>query len=288
MNTQKQDHGTGHLVQFATADMKFIDGVRRSKARAQNFSVESIETEKDGLSVSHASEFESFVLFPFVGATISTAHGHAKALANSAVILPIGQAELRLDAPGTCYVLTPLDAEGDEHALNRAIYARRNSAVAPIGPLHRRLNDDRSVRVYEIDKVQASAARPRLKMLQSTALSINWIEYTGPRDRTTLSPHSHTDFEQGSLAIRGDFIHHLRAEWGSNADEWLNDSHLPAPSPSLMVIPPTIIHTTEGVGPGKHLLIDVFCPPRRDFIESGWVANSSEYEAPYGAARSAS
>ena len=48
----------------------------------------------------------------------------------------------------------------------------------------------------------------------------------------------------------------------------------------MLVIPGELVHTTEGVGSERHLLIDVFAPPRRDFIGKGWVANSKDYEAP--------
>jgi hypothetical protein len=125
-----------------------------------------------------------------------------------------------------------------------------------------------------------AAGRPRLKMLQSATLSINWVEYEGVRDRTQLSPHSHDDFEQGSLAIHGDFVHHLRLPWGPDANQWRDDLHLSAPAGSLSIVPPGLIHTSEGLGEGRHLLIDVFCPPRGDFIAKGWVANSSDYLPP--------
>jgi hypothetical protein len=110
-------------------------------------------------------------------------------------------------------------------------------------------------------------------------MSINVVGYLGPRDRSTLSPHSHTEFEQGSLALRGDFIHHLRTPWGSNADQWRDDEHLPAGSPSLVVVPEHVIHTSEGVHDGQHLLVDIFSPPRADFIAAGWVFNSGDYSS---------
>ena len=111
-------------------------------------------------------------------------------------------------------------------------------------------------------------------------MSINWVDYKGPRDRKALSPHSHSDFEQASLAAAGDFVHHLRTAWGKNANEWRDDEHRLVGSPSILVIPPDLIHTTEGVGEGDHLLIDIFAPPRRDFIAKNWVANSTEYLDP--------
>jgi len=46
----------------------------------------------------------------------------------------------------------------------------------------------------------------------------------------------------------------------------------------MITVPVLLVHTTEGVGPGRHLLIDVFSPPRHDFIDKGWVANAGDYE----------
>ena len=82
------------------------------------------------------------------------------------------------------------------------------------------------------------------------------------------------------MAVAGDFLHHLRVDWGKNANEWREDEHKLAGSPSVLVIPPELIHTTEGVGAGHHLLVDIFAPPRRDFIAKNWVLNSSEYLDP--------
>jgi hypothetical protein len=45
----------------------------------------------------------------------------------------------------------------------------------------------------------------------------------------------------------------------------------------VVVIPPEIIHTTEGVGACHHMLVDVFAPPRDDFIARNWVFNADEY-----------
>ena len=155
--------------------------------------------------------------------------------------------------------------------------------MAPVGPAWPRHNGADDIRVFEIDKFRAPADNPRLKMLQSATMSVNWVDYDGPRDRKALSPHAHADFEQASLAVAGDFVHHLRVAWGKNAGEWRDDEHKLAPSPSVLVIPPELIHTTEGVGPGHHLLIDVFAPPRRDFIAKGWVFNAAEYRDPKAA-----
>ena len=65
---------------------------------------------------------------------------------------------------------------------------------------------------------RGAPGQPAAQDVSAATLSINWVEYAGPRDRTTLSPHSHADLEQCSLAAAGDFIHHLRVPWAKDAN----------------------------------------------------------------------
>jgi hypothetical protein len=37
------------------------------------------------------------------------------------------------------------------------------------------------------------------------------------------------------------------------------------------------VHTTRAVGAGPHTLVDVFAPPREDFLARGWVLNAGDY-----------
>ncbi|MCW8176643.1 hypothetical protein [Verminephrobacter aporrectodeae] len=251
-----------------------------SVARGQNFWVQWIAGPATAEASSHS---EMLLLLPDDGG--ATVHTHTAAPevrqvpGRSVCVLPPGAVSVRLAGSGRAALLAssrPDLASGV--VLNEADYALPDARIRPVGAGYRRRTPSLAVQVMAVDAVRPPAEKPRLKMFQSDTLSINWVEYQGPRDRRQLSPHQHADFEQGSLAMAGDFVHHLRVNWGSDADQWRADEHLHAPSPSMITVPVLLVHTSEGVGPGRHLLIDVFSPPRQDFIDKGWVANAGDYE----------
>jgi hypothetical protein len=119
------------------------------------------------------------------------------------------------------------------------------------------------------------------------------VNYTeprpGPRDVTRMSPHVHDDFEQASLVLDGSFVHHIRWPWGTNMRHWKPDEHEICAGPSLTVIPPLTVHTSQQVGTGINQLVDIFAPPRLDFSSmDGWVLNASDYPMPTTQQREAS
>lgn len=268
------------LLEFKDHEPVDAQGVRRWSARGQNFDVTLLLADRDGAIFDTESADETMLLVLDGPITITGAKASAAPPARSVCILPPGRWQLRPSAGTSCVVLRSLREGAAAPALNQSAYAERDPRIAPVGSPYVPLRAGGEIRVIAIDAIAAPKDKPRLKMLQSATLSINWVEYEGPRDRTALSPHSHAAIEQGSLGIAGDFIHHLRVQWGENAQLWQEDRHARLASPSLMVVPVGLVHTSEGVGAGHHLLIDVFSPPRADFIAKGWIANAGDYAAP--------
>jgi hypothetical protein len=237
------------------------DGTRHWYARGQNFVV--------GYSECAGS------------VTLRRAAGQtADAPARSLAVIPAGDSEITVSGTGPVVrVFSSSATDLSARAVNAASYARDHDNVAPLTPWPAPPDGPR-VRVYSLD---VSAEDGRFgRIWRCSTLMVNVLDpINGPRDETRLSPHSHDDFEQGSLAVEGEYIHHIRWPWTPNRRTWRDDDHQFCGSPSLTVIPPPAIHTSQAVGQGVNQLIDIFAPPRRDFSQRpGWVLNAAEYPMP--------
>ncbi len=261
---------------FRPASLTYFDSAAQTSAiiRGQNYTVRRfspVRGEKNSIS----STDETLFIFPDVGGELGTGADSCRIPPRAFAIAPAGTTDLRLDGPGRVYALTTGAAE-PAPAINAADYRSPDPRVKPVGA---RVAPVAGLRVYAIDEIPFPAGNPRLKFLQTATMSVNWVDYDGPRNRTQLSPHAHDDFEQGSLAIAGAFVHHIRTPWSSDASEWRPDEHIDASPDSLLIIPPKLIHTTEGIGSERHILVDIFAPPRDDFIAKGWVNNAGDSAA---------
>ena len=120
-----------------------------------------------------------------------------------------------------------------------------------------------------------------MRIFRTCKLMVNpLLMRTTARDVRKLSPHSHTDFEQGSLALGGRYVHHVRYPWGPDMTLWRDDEAGEMGSPSLLVVPPKVIHTSRNVGDEPGVLVDIFAPPRMDFSQKHVVCNQDEYPMP--------
>lgn len=197
------------------------------------------------------------------------------------VVVPPGDSSIEVLADGILIRLFSIVADDLRAAvLNADAYAEPDLRAAPLGEWPDPVDGFR-LRVYPLAQHPLVAGRFG-RIFRTTNVMVNFLaEEPAPRDPLKLSPHYHDDFEQVSLAVKGRFVHHIRYPWGPDSTQWRPDESREIATPSICVIPPPTVHTTQGVGPHQQL-IDIFSPPRVDFSTSGWVVNAHDYPAKPG------
>ncbi len=197
----------------------------------------------------------------------------------SVVVVPAGASTIRAQTDGSFFVLyTTRSDDLARRAVNAQAYAAPRHHVAPLVPWPAPVGGPK-IRRYSME-VAAEPGRFG-RIWRCTTFMVNLFVEDKPRDVEKVSPHFHDDFEQGSLLMTGTMSHHVRWPWTSNMRNWLADEHADCGSPSLAVIPPPAIHTSNGTGSELRLMVDIFCPPRIDFSQkAGWVLNADEYPMP--------
>lgn len=251
-------------------------------ARGANFVV-AVTKAREGTRLARQGQpDEYFVYLPECGATVRAGSETKEVAAQSVVIVPPGDSEIVAHGEGQVVrVFSHLAHDLRERASNAADYAGATPDVAPLVPWPTPPDGFR-LRTYALaDHTQAGN---KMRIFRSTNLMLNVLAPRPvPRDVHALSPHSHTDFEQGSLALRGQWVHHVRYPWGPDMTTWRDDAHLEVGSPSLTVIPPKAVHTSRNLNEGGAWLLDIFAPPRMDFSsQPGKVANEKDYPLPPG------
>jgi hypothetical protein len=257
--------------------------------RGQNFVVAYTKAEAGAVLIRHQQADEYVVLLPDQHCVVEiTARGGdrpdavTRVKGMSIVMVPPGPSSIRVVSGGQIVRLLTHNARDLlDRCSNAASYEAAHENVAPLvaWPEPR---GGWKVRAYAIDVPKADGRFGRI--WRCTTFMVNWFyPQQGPRDKTKMSPHHHDDFEQGSLALNGEFVHHLRWPWTVDMNAWRKDEHAHCAAPSLIVIPPPAIHTTQAIGSEVNALIDIFSPPRRDFsLKAGWVLNADDYEMPNG------
>lgn len=218
------------------------------------------------------------------GATATVEHAAARERTTepSVVIVAPGSSTVTLDTAGTVIRIFAAAVEPKLAALcaNATDYDSPDSNVAefvawPHSP------SGAQIRVYPLANYPAELGRLGRIFRCSTVMVNLFEEDPNPRDPAKLSPHHHDDFEQVSLQVDGDYVHHMRVAWAPDSNVWRDDEHHHTLAPAVVVIPPPLIHTSQSAGQMRHWLIDVFCPPRLDFsMRPGWVLNADEYPMP--------
>lgn len=291
LSTAKASGGTGGLAGgmvsssyglFAEQSPQIDDANGKTwMVRGQNFLVAYTEAEA-GATFERSGQSDEYVLLleaRDVGATVRAGAEVVDVPGAHIVMVPPGDSSISMPEGGAITrIFTTQSLDLAAQAANAATYTDPDPTIPPFEAWPTPADGFR-IRAYSLD---APAEEGRFgRIWRCTTLMINVFEPAGPRDPQKLSPHHHDDFEQGSLALGGSFVHHLRWPWGANSLQWRDDEHRICPAPSIAVIPARAIHTSAPLEPADNLLVDIFSPPRVDFSEMpGWVLNASDYPAP--------
>jgi hypothetical protein len=259
-------------------DLDNGDGSRAWSVRGQNFTLLLDVVDGERLLTRHAQPDEWALLLPDEGLTaVVRSNGADVAVsARSLTFIPAGDSEVRLSGSGrSVRLFTIAAADLAERAHNAASYAQPHPNIPSFAPWP--AASVPQVRTYGLDVAPQPGRFGRI--FRSSTFMVNFLEPNdGPRDPTKLSPHAHDDFEQCSLALEGEYVHHLRWPWLPDRTTWRPDVHVRVGSPSVTIIPARAVHTSEAVGEGRNQLVDIFCPPRTDFSDMpGWVLNADDY-----------
>lgn len=257
------------------------DGFRTWYGRGQNFVLAFTEAEA-GAVLSRTGQPDEYMAFFPQAATrvdIATDNGEADDVSHQLAIMPPGDSSITVREAGPVVRLFSA-ASADLAALsyNAGSYAEPHPNVALLKPWPAP-SEGFKLRLYPIE-VEATPGRFGV-IYRSTNLMVNFIPIRmEPRDPNKMSPHAHDDFEQCSLSLQGDYIHYLRWPWVPDKSIWRDDEAIRVSSPSMTVIPPPSIHTSQSLQPPCQL-VDIFSPPRTDFSQkTGWVLNAADYPTP--------
>jgi mannose-6-phosphate isomerase-like protein (cupin superfamily) len=260
------------------------DGTRTWITRGANFLV-AVSRVKVGAQLAREDNADEYmvILPPGTAATIRTGTEEIEAGEDSLTIVPPGPSTVTARSDGLiARILTGKAADLLAKAWNAGTYSDGAPEVAPVVPWPDPVGGFR-LRHYPLAPL-AKADGPRIqpRLFRSTNMMVNlFAYYQTRRDTSTLSPHWHEDFEQASLTLDGTWIHHMRWPWNADLVQWRPDMHDPIETPSVIIIPANVVHTSRDVGEGVSSLYDIFCPPRLDFAsKKGFVVNEDEYPMP--------
>lgn len=259
------------------------DGSRHWVTRGANFVVVASHAAPGATlardAIAQADEY--MVLLPQgTPARVSAADAVVACEGDDLVIVPPGASTVTVTQGGWLYRIFSRRADDlTARATNAPDYADGAPHVAPLVDWPTPVGGYK-LRHYRL--AEHARADTTMRLFRSTNLMVNvFLPGTSPRDVRKMTPHSHADFEQGSLALRGSYVHHLRYPWTADLPSWREDEHDRIDAPSLIVIAPKVIHTSQSVGQPPMQLVDIFAPPRDDFsLKPGLVCNAAEYPLP--------
>ena len=276
-------YGTPSYAKFYETEPQLrADGTETWLVRGQHFVLAYSQVTPGAVLWRPAQDDEYALLIPDAGVSAEVTVGEETLTVpgRTLTFIPPGRSAVRALSEGRLIrVLTSAAADLADASSNAAAYQTPQPNNAPLIPWPRPAGGYR-LRSYTLDVPPEPGRFGRI--WRCTTVMVNYTEpRPGPRDVTRMSPHVHDDFEQASLVLDGSFVHHIRRPWGTDLRQWVPDEHEICAGPSLTVIPPRTVHTSQQVGTGINQLVDIFAPPRVDFSSmDGWVLNASDYPKP--------
>lgn len=282
MNTSAKPARPARIAKFYDTEPARIDadGSRHWATRGANFTVVLTQAVAGAVLERENNPDEYMVLLPEnVGATLEAGADSVQTPGDSLSICPPGASRITVTTPGYVYrIFSNQATDLLDWVSNRDDYIVRDD-VAPLVHWPEPVGGFK-LRHYPL----ANYVRQEnsMRLFRSTNLMINiFLPQTKPRDPKKMTPHSHADFEQGSLSLSGSYVHHLRYPWNSDLNSWREDDHALVFSPSLCIMTANVVHTSQAIGTERTRLVDIFSPPRMDFsLKPGLVNNADEYPMP--------
>jgi hypothetical protein len=252
-------------------------------APATNFVVNTSRVEAGARLVTIGNPDEHCLILPTGASSVRVSAGgeETQAHENTLVVLPPGDSVIEVITAGSVHRVFSNATPTYERARRFALPIHPGAPVAPLKPWPDPVGGFK-LRRY------ALADLTHLDGVQRTFRTTNMMIKLAParderRSPEKMSPHTHDDFEQASLVAHGEWIHHVRRPWGKDSTAWRDDEHRTVGAPSVTIIPPQEVHTSQSVGPHLNQLVDIFAPPRVDFsLTPGKVTNADEYPMPEG------
>lgn len=253
-------------------------GSRTWIARASNLVISYSEA-KAGDVFTRTGQADEYAILQYSASaalTVTAGDRSASVAEEAFVVVPPGDSQVRVETDGILIRLfSHLAGDLAEKAVNADVFAEPDPRVTALAAWPDPPGGF-TLRVYPLALTPIVEGRFG-RIFRTTNLMVNFLaEEPAPRNPHKLSPHHHDDFEQISLAVTGKFMHHIRYPWGPDSAQWRDDERREIATPSICVIPPPTVHTTQGIGPHQQL-IDIFSPPRVDFSSAGWVLNADDY-----------
>ena len=279
---------TATKAEFRKMKPQLVESGGKAKTwitRAANFAVVVSEVEPGAVLERADNPEEYMVITPPDGAGFTASAGGKtiEAKPDSLTIVPPGASKLTATSKGLiARVFSRASGDIMKLAHNAGAYADGAPEIAP-PELWPEPKDGFRLRHYPLTPhAKPDGERIQPRVFRSTNMLVNlFVHYKTRRDTTQLSPHWHDDFEQASLTFKGKWVHHMRYNWGPDLSRWIPDEHGEMETPSVIIIPATVVHTSRDVGDGESSLYDIFCPPRMDFArKKGFCINEDEYPLP--------